>query len=598
MAHQRSALRALVFALCLTLGGGQAVAAPKHNMWNWDDILAPPLVEAESVECSATHPVRTVPDFRDGLIATYTFGISKDHGRLDGLVEEINEPVPRNGYDEPPFRHAVLAFPKHLPKGPAEITVDDNVVLTNMDDLLDRYGRVCQASREEPLMLRSIAYRRATLRERAEAPPREHWYMGEVPFQPVPIAPAADGGEFLPEAVPGGEFRFVTTPDSATTEPGVLPLDPPYGWTFDSGKVVRGAGVHLAALFAGHETLESLGLMADAGFDVMTLERAGRIETLVIDPSLLDSDAKMRERTKLVVQFGNSFRFDLRGMRVVFFPADAGAIDALRLESSQRELLKHYVIDLQVQSVAAGFAKSRGIPDDREVAKIIAAEWTRFSGAAQEAGYASLFGPAGTSVGGLHDLMCEPDGQVFDCIAGVTFLAAGHPKYARHSLIFERFRAPDGAWQLKRHDPPGPKTDPTQTPLVVPVAHDADGPDILPSVAEVEHFLKSSWAHLPLTSITGNLSGTDDSIEAGLDGHFGTRGTIFGEVHDLACTAQDRVFTCKIGVTLLLGSEPQYEQAQIDFSRVRRDDGVWELKYFYVPDIIVTNGQRSTDTQG
>jgi len=593
MFRKRSALRALAFALCLALGASHAMAASHRNSWNWDDILAPPLVEPGSVECSMTHPLRTLPDFRDGLIASYTFEIGKDEGDLDDVIEEINEPMPRNWYDDPPFRHAGLAFPKHLPKGPAEITADDNVVLTDMDDLLDRYVNVCQSSRGPRLMLRSIAYRRATLRERAEAPPREHWYIGSVPFQPVPIAPEGDVADFLPEAVPGGNFRFVTTRDSTATQPGMLPLDPPYGWAFDPAGIMRGGGVHLAALFAGHTTLEVFRQLVDAGFDVMTLEHAGRIETLVIDPTLLDDDAKMRERTKLVIGFGNSVDLDLRGMRAVFFPADAGAIDALRLPGPQREQLKQYVVDVQVQSAAADFAKSKRFPDQGEVEKILAAEWTGFADAAQGPGYASLFGPAGTSFGSLHDMMCEPDGQVFDCVAGVTFVAGGHPKYEHRSLIFERVLAPDGDWHLKRHDPPAPLHDPLLAHPAVAAMHDADGPDILPSVGEIEQLLKTGWVDLPPTSIASDMN-MDIGPQASFSAAFSAEGAIFGEVHDLACTVQDQVFTCKIGITYLRGSEPRYEQREMMiFRRVRRVDGVWELKYYVQSDIIVTNGHLS-----
>jgi hypothetical protein len=102
-------------------------------------------------------------------------------------------------------------------------------------------------------------------------------------------------------------------------KPGVVPLDPPYGWKFDASKIARGAGVHVAALFAGHTFLDSLGRLVEAGFDVMTIQHAGAIETLVIDPTVIDSDEKMHERVRLLVRAGISVRFDLRGLRMVFF---------------------------------------------------------------------------------------------------------------------------------------------------------------------------------------------------------------------------------------------------------------------------------------
>jgi hypothetical protein len=101
-------------------------------------------------------------------------------------------------------------------------------------------------------------------------------------------------------------------------KPGVVPLDPPYGWKFDASKIARGAGVHVAALFAGHTFLDP-STFGRSRFDVMTIQHAGAIETLVIDPTVIDSDEKMHERVRLLVRAGFPVRFDLRGLRMVFF---------------------------------------------------------------------------------------------------------------------------------------------------------------------------------------------------------------------------------------------------------------------------------------
>jgi len=604
MEYKRCLLRAVGFALSLFANSGQVIASSGQDTWEWHDILEPPLVEADMAECSPTHPVHNVPDFGDGLIASYTFDINDKVGDVKGRIADLTLISRDYNFHETPVRHWALAFPKHLPHGPTEITVDSNLVLTSMDDLLGEYESVCQSSRRPELILRSISYRRASLRERAETPEHRQGPISEmlhqrVPFEPVQITPEPNVTDFLPEAVPGGDFRFSSPGEDVMGKPGVVPLDPPYGWKFDASKIARGAGVHVAALFAGHTFLDSLGRLVEAGFDVMTIEHAGVIETLVIDPTVIDSDEKMRERVRLLVRSGVSVGFYLRGLRMVFFPADAGAVDALRVPPYQKDLLKRHITAVQAQLIAQDLTKLKRPPEETEVEKILSSEWSRFDGAAQGPGYDALFGPPGTTFGGLRrfDLQCEPvvpllARSVFTCIAGVTFVQDGHPKYQRRSLIFERIRLPGGLQPLKRYDPPVPTPDPAVTQQAQAATLIADGPNIAPTIAEVEQLLKSGWALVPEASLSGETGQFYPPNHGfGEDFAFSQKGTSFGEVHDLVCTERDQVFSCKVGVTFIEESKPTYEQRDITFNRVRGDDGTWELKY-YVEPVIVTDTKR------
>ena len=245
--------------------------------------------------------MRAIPNFGDGLVADYIFEVGA--GGADAIsdkIDDFNRPVYGADTDA---RSCKLTLPKTLPKDGGLITAQDNVVLTNVDDLLERYFGVCQLAQEPALMLRAITYHPASLRERAEAPVRKSWYyLPLLPIQPVSIAVNPPEPDFMPPAVPGGDYRFATSFDPSEAQPGLIPMGEGYKWPFDPSKVAIGAGVHLAALFLGHDLLIDMEPLADDGFDVLTIEDGGRIETLVIDRHVLVSADQLAARTKQVMR--------------------------------------------------------------------------------------------------------------------------------------------------------------------------------------------------------------------------------------------------------------------------------------------------------
>lgn len=602
MAHTFPLLRAAWFAVCLLAGNGPATAASRRDTWQWNDILEPPLIGPDSAQCSPTHPVHKIPDFGDGLIASYSFDADDRVGDVASHISELND-NPQDHETDDYDSHSpdwALSFPEKIPHGAAYITVGSNFVLSSMDALLGEYARVCSWSHEPGLILRSITYRRASLRERAETarPRRERISVMpflSAPFELVHVEPEPGATDILPEPVPGGDFRFSTLEEGATVKPGEVPLEPPFNWTFDASRIARGAGVHLALLSAGHTELDTFRHLVDEGFEVMTIEHDGMIETLVMDPTVLDSEAKIQERVLLLAHswLWRDTGYSVRGMRLVFFSGEKGTIDALRV--SQTGLLKDHIIAVQTQMVAEALTKEKQLPSERDIEKIISNQWSRFDGLTQGPGYDAVFGPPGTRFGRLYDLTCEPappgiDPPVFTCIAGVLFVDDGHPKYERRSLIFERFGKPDDDSfyrSLKRHDPPTPTPDAARVQSGTASARIADGPDVPPGIAEVEQLLKAGWVQIPRAILSG--SPEQLSPDGGFSDEIAEKGDSFGEVKDLACTKRDQIFSCNIGVLFMHTNEPDYKQRAFTFNRVRRDDGVWELKYYIdVPDIIVT----------
>jgi hypothetical protein len=448
MAHARR----LLLALCLPVLSGPAapVSSAGRDTWQWSDILDASPTGPETALCDGPHPIRTIPDFGNGLIGSYTFTIDQTAGSPEANVETINLLPTGRAWDISAIRRGMLAFPRPLPHGPATITVDDNFVLVDMDDVLDHYRKVCESNRKPGLILRSISYRRATSLERAATPPRQYWNTDGPPMPPVPVMPKPGSADILPAPVPGGDVRF-------SWAPGAAPLSPPYPQGFQSTRVQLGAGVHVAALFDGQLLREPLGILVDAGFVPMTIEQAGRIETLVIDPTLLDSEAKLRERIGRLLHSPIPVGYGLRGIRLAFFPADRGTIDGLPLPLHQLDLLKEQILALRTELTAAQDARMTKPVDSAEVEKILASEWSRFGNRPQGSGYDALFGHAGSTFGSLHDMACHMHGHIFDCTAGVLFAEAGIPRYQTRTLAFARTRSPyllqpgDGTTRRYRH---------------------------------------------------------------------------------------------------------------------------------------------------
>jgi len=591
------ALRALSLPVALLLAGilagtSPTLAATHNKTWSWDEILAPPIREPGTYACNATHPVRAIPDFGDGLVATYTFEVGSGNQSISDRIEAFT----RNTNDAADnARAARLTFPKTIPPAGGYITAEDNVVLTNMDDLLYRYDSVCGGNREPPLVLQSIVYHPASLRERAEAPVRESWYyLPLLPIAPVSIADQSPD-EFMPPAVPGGDYRFATSFDPSEARPGLIPMGDGYDWHFDPSRVVIGTGVRLAALFLGHNQLVDMRPLADDGFDVLTIENGGRIETLVIDRHVLVSADQLLARTKQVMHY-QSFSSDLRLIRLEFYPAVLGGIDALHTQNDRAlkaQVAKRYGLEL----ADAHTRLMSYLPYEGDAEPLLKAEWSSFSGSTTGAGYDAIFGVPGSTFGKLESISCEPDDVLFDCNAGVTFMAANHPKYAGRTLYFERHRRESGLLQLEPAHIRAPAYDPLQVSSPHPAADTSIGPQTLPAIPEMQQLIAAGWTHAPASLYTGDMWGNEYIGNQGFAGQFADRDGLnvtFGEVYDLACTEKDSVFTCTIGVTYMRDGVPRYRQGGYHlFQRVRDADGAWKLKIYLETDIIVTDAIRA-----
>jgi hypothetical protein len=567
------------------------LAATHDKTWSWDEVLAPPMREPGSYDCSRTHPVRAIPDFGDGLVAEYIFEVGGELSAFSDRIDDFN----RRGYrDDTEARVAKLTLPRTFPKGGGLITAQDNVVLTNMDDLLERYFRVCQLAREPALMLRAITYHPASLRERAEAPVRDSWYyLPLLPIQPVSIAVKPPEPDFMPPAVPGGDYRFATSFAPPETLSGLIPMGEGYEWHFDPSKVAIGAGVHLAALFLGHDLLIDMKPLADDGFDVLTIEDGGRIETLVIDRHVLVSADQLASRTKQVMRYQSSLETELRLTRLEFYPAVLGGIDALRI--AQRDELKYQLATLRGLAVAEAVTLlTRSLPGEEDSEPLLKAEWSKFADSTTGSGYDAIFGAPGSTFGKLESISCEPDDAVFDCKAGVTFMAADRPKYAERALYFARHRRESGFLELKPADTRAPAYDPLRVSAPPPAADTPIGPQTIPTIPEVQQLIAGGWTHAPASLFTGNLEGIGNRNFASEFSDNGDLNTTFGEVHDLACAERDSVFTCTIGVIYARNGVPRYRQNGYEqFQRVRDADGAWNLKIYVETDIIVTDAVRA-----
>jgi hypothetical protein len=593
------ALRELFLPIALLLAGifadARPVFAARHGKtWSWDEILAPPIREPGSYACNATHPVRVIPDFGDGLVATYTFVGS---GNDQSIRDRVADFTKHTNHAADNARAARLALPKTIPPRGAFITVEDNVVLTNIDDLLYRYASVCGWNREPPLVLQSIAYHPASLRERAEAPVRESWYyLRSLPIPPLPIAVNTPGPDFMPLAVPGGDYRFATSFDPSETPPGLIPMGEGYKWPFDPSKVAIGAGVRLAALFLGHMELIDMKPLADDGFDVLTIEDGGRIETLVIDRHVLVSADQLAARTKQVMRY-QSFTSEMRLTRLDFYPAVLGGIDALRTD--QDRALKDQLATLHGLELAEAYTRLMTYPPyEEDTEPLLKAKWSKFGGSATGSGYDAIFGGPGSTFGKLESISCEPDDMVFDCKAGVTFTVAEHPKYAERMIYFERHQRESGFLELEPADMRAPAYDPLRVSTPPPATNTSIGPQTIPTIPEVQQLIAAGWTHAPASLFTGQvvggIEGTGNENFASEFSDNGDLSTTFGEVHDLACTERDSVFTCKIGVTYMRDGVPRYRQNGYQlFQRVRDADGAWTLKVYLETDIIVTDAGRS-----
>jgi len=587
------ALRVLFLPIVLLLtaffaGTSPAPAETYKKTWSWDEILAPPIREPESYGCSTTHPVRTIPDFGDGLVATYIFEVGPGGPDIISRIEDFTQHTNRAADNA---RAARLTFPKTIPPVGGYIAVKDNVVLTNMDDLLYRYASVCDWSREPQLVLQSITYHPASLRERAEAPARASWYyVRDLPVAPVSITDQSPD-EFMPPAVPGGDYRFATSFDPSEARPGMIPMGHGYDWHFDPGKVAIGAGVRLAALFLGHNQLIDMKPLADDGFDVLTVENGGRIETLVIDRHVLVSADQLMARTKQVMHY-QSFTSGLRLLRLEFYPAVLGGIDALHTQADRA--LKAQVAERYGLELAAAHTQLMSHPPYKEDTEaLLKAEWSSFPGSTTGPGYDAIFGVPGSTFGKLESISCEPDDVLFDCKVGVTFMAADHPKYAERTLYFERHRSESGSLQLQPAHMRAPAYDPLQVSSPRPAADASIGPHTTPTIPEMQQLIAAGWTHAPVSLFTGDMWGNEGIVNEGFARQFADQDGLdatFGEVHDLACTEKDSVFTCTIGVTYMRNGVPRYRQGGYHFfQRVRDADGAWKLKVYLESDIIVTD---------
>jgi hypothetical protein len=110
MEYKRCLLRAAVFALSLVANSGQGIASSGQDTWEWHDILQSPLIEANMAECSPTHPVHNVPDFGDGLIASYTFDMNDKVGDVKERITDLTRVSRNYNIHETPVRHWALAF--------------------------------------------------------------------------------------------------------------------------------------------------------------------------------------------------------------------------------------------------------------------------------------------------------------------------------------------------------------------------------------------------------------------------------------------------------------------------------------------------------
>lgn len=590
------ALRRLLLSLVL-LGSGvvagptPASAATHDKTWSSDEILAPPLFEPGSYSCSRTHPVLAIPNFRRGLVADYVFEISA--GGQDSAsykIDEFNNFAGRAGKD---ILVARLTSPKTLPKGGGLIAVRDNVVLSDMDDLLARYFSICQLGREPELMLRSITYHSASVRERAEAPARESWYdLGGLPTPPLSLQISPGETDLLPPPVAGGDYHFATSFDPLPEGSGLIPLRQGYRWRLDPSKVVIGAGVRLAALFFGHNDLRSLKPLSEDGFDVLTIEEGGRIETLVIDRHVSVSADELVKRTAEVTRY-QSFETGLRLTRLVLYPAALGGIDALRTTWG-RELKSQLAARSGLELADEYTQRMTYLPQIDDTERLLKAEWSNFTGGASGTGYDAIFGPPGSLFGKLESISCEPDDTVFYCKAGVTFTTSGRPEYAERALYFERFRHESGWLELKAADPRAPTYDPLGVPVPVVAPIVATGVDAVPTVAEVQQLLAAGWRKISASMYVMYVDGVGKGSFASEFAGSGDLNTAFSEVHDLTCTERSAVFTCAIGVVYTSNGVPRYRQSGYHlFQRVRDAEGAWQLKVYIETDIIVTDAKHA-----
>lgn len=90
--------------------------------------------------------------------------------------------------------------------------------------------------------------------------------------------------------------------------------------------------------------------------------------------------------------------------------------------------------------------------------------------------------------------------------------------------------------------------------------------DFYPDQQELDILLRSKWAEY--------------------DGLFGLDETQFGKVRDIRCRRENRRFLCHIGVTATSNNGPEYEQANIEFTR--DDNGALLLIESEPEPIIVT----------
>ena len=581
------ALRKLFLPIALSLAGifagtTPALAANHHRTWLWDDILEPPMRGPEPYNCSATHPVRAIPDFGDGLVATYTFEVGSEQHR--GIRDRIDDFIQHSNHAGGNVRGARLALPKTIPLADGEITVQDNVVLSNMDDLLDRYTTVCVLNQEPPLVLKSIAYRPASLRERAEASVRE-----SLPITPVSIADQPPESDFMPPAVAGGDYRFAISFDPARAQAGLIPMREYSRWYLDPSKVTIGSGVRLAALFLGHGRLNEMKTLADGGFDVLAIEDGGRTKTLVIDRHVLLNAEQLTDRARQVKRYWTG----LRPIRLEFYPAVLGGIDALR--TNQHRELKKQVAKRHGLALAEAYTELMSyLPQNEDTEPLLKTEWSKFAGRTTGPGYDAIFDVPGSAFGKLESISCEPDDALFDCKAGVTFMVAGHPKYAERALYFERHQQESGLLKLESAEMRAPAYDPLRVSAPLPAAETSVGPQTRPTIPEVHQLIAAGWVHAPASIFTGNTQDIgDQNFASGFGDYSGDLSATFGEVHCLTCTEQDSVFTCTVGVTYMRDGAPRYRQnGYQQFQRVRNADGEWKLKVYVETQIIVTDAIR------
>jgi hypothetical protein len=590
------AVKQLLLPIALLLAGifadsSPAFAATRAKTWLWDEILAPPMRELEPYDCSRTHPVRTISNFGNGLVSDYIIEVSA--GEPDAISKKIDDFNKSGNGTDSDARVAKLTLPKRFPNGGGLITVQDNVVLTNIDDLLQRYFSVCQLARDPSLMLRSITYHPASLRERAEVPVRASWYyLSDLPIPPVLIQTLSNDPGLLPLPVVGGDYQFATSFDPLPTDSKLIPMQEGHLWHLDPSKVAIGTGVHLAALFLGHNDLDTMKPLADDGFDVLTIEIGGRIETLVIDRHVLVSADQLAARTIQVMRY-RWFDTSLRLTRLVFYPAVLGGIDALR--SNQGRDLKRQVAKRHGLELAEEYTRLMSyLPQNEDTELLLKVEWSKFAGSTTGAGYDSIFGAPGSNFGKLENISCEPNDAEFICKAGVTFTIAKHPEYAERTVYFERHWRESGLLELEPAATRAPAYDPLRVSAPPPATDTSVGPRTTPTIPEVQQLIAAGWTHAPASIFTGNTQDIEARNFASVFTNYDTLRATFGEVHDLACTETDSVFTCTVGVTYMLDGVPRYGRSEYQmFQRVRDADSAWNLKAFLETDIIVTDALRA-----